>query len=578
MKNLSIKSKLALLTLCVTVIVGLLGYMGLNGVSRVNASAVEIRENYLASIVNLSASTKHLYSYAVAEKNHIIAPNDEVMLALEESMDKSLAAAKHSLAAFEETLDAGEETELFNRFKRQLEVYLQIHDQVITLSRDNNDEEATLISGGQGYEAFAAVEKTIEEMLQNNIQGADEAGLAAQSLNDSLFKTLLTIIMTSLVLIIALCVGLGRSIIKPIGMAIALAESIRSGNLSERLQIDSDNEIGRLARSLNQMADGLQEKARLAGSIAEGNLTEKVVLSSDKDELGKALEQMRQGLNEIVSQIQGSSYQITSGADQVSASGQSLSQGSTELASSLEEISSSMVELGAQTTTNADNATQANQLVAQVREAGERGAGQMQDMVGAMVEINDASQSIAKIIKVIDEIAFQTNLLALNAAVEAARAGQHGKGFAVVAEEVRNLAARSAKAAQETATLIEGAVSKASNGAQIAERTSGALDEIVSGVGKVNDLVGEIDAASREQAQGINQVNQALGQVDNFTQRSTANAEESAAAAEELAGQAATLQHLVARFQIDGQSLVEPVAHGQTAQAGDHSWAMLPMA
>ena len=219
-----------------------------------------------------------------------------------------------------------------------------------------------------------------------------------------------------------------------------------------------------------------------------------------------------------------------------------------------------MNELTAQTKLNADNATQATRLVGEARHSAEDGSNLMKELVVAMDEINTSSRDISKIIKAIDEIAFQTNLLALNAAVEAARAGQHGKGFAVVAEEVRNLAARSAKAAQETAELIESSGKKVANGTGVAERTEQALGQIVGDVAKVSDLVAEIAAASNEQAEGIDQVNQGLSQIDRVTQQTTAIAEESAAAAEELSGLSDRLRQMLSRFQLRGNNATAAVA------------------
>ena len=250
-------------------------------------------------------------------------------------------------------------------------------------------------------------------------------------------------------------------------------------------------------------------------------------------------------INQIIAGLTEGAAQVASASGQVSAASQSLAEGATEQAAGLEETSSSLEEMSSMTKQNADNAQQANTLAAEARNAAKGGAESMQRMSKAIDDIQKSSDETAKIIKVIDEIAFQTNLLALNAAVEAARAGEAGKGFAVVAEEVRNLAMRSAEAAKNTANMIEGSVKNAKNGVEISNEVSKALDEIVSGIAKTTDLVGEIAAASQEQAQGIDQVNTAVAQMDKVTQQNAANAEESASASEELSAQAETMQGIV---------------------------------
>jgi methyl-accepting chemotaxis protein len=338
---------------------------------------------------------------------------------------------------------------------------------------------------------------------------------------------------------------------------IMLARAAVDGKLSVR------GDVSKFQYTFREMVEGINntldavitptnEGVAVLKYMAEGNLTKEIVgdYKGDHATLKNAVNATLASINATLAAVIATAEQVVQGSQQVSSASQSLSQGATEQAASLEEISSSMQEIASQTKLNAENANQANQLAVLSRDSAERGSGDMSELIAAMNEINESSKNISRIIKVIDEIAFQTNLLALNAAVEAARAGRHGKGFAVVAEEVRNLAARSAKAAKETAEMIENAVRKAENGSQIAQRTADGLKEIVSGSSKVTDIVAEIAAASNEQAQGISQINLGLGQIDKVTQQNTANAEESAAAAQELTGQATNLNSMLARFDI----------------------------
>ncbi len=403
-----------------------------------------------------------------------------------------------------------------------------------------HDAEAGTLSGVL-YLDFSLQELNQEKAYQQEVLAA----ATSKSIWSSLGMGALSIVITFLVIFFLL----RRMIVVPLAKIKSVLTDIARGHLRERLNLQQQDEIGDTARTLDSLANDLEAQVvQPLQQLAQGDLSFEVTPYDQDDSLRHAIKKLGEDLNRMIADLQTAGEQIDSGSSQVSDSSQLLSDGAAQSAASVEQISSSMNEIDSQIKATAGNAQQANQLADTAKSAADTGSAWMGEMISAMDEINQAGQDISKIIKVIDEIAFQTNLLALNAAVEAARAGQHGKGFAVVAEEVRNLAARSAKAASETSELIEGSVAKASNGTQIAERTAEALEEIVGSVTKVTDLISEIAAASNEQAEGISQVNTGLHQIDQVIQQNTASAEESASTSEELSSQAAELRNQLGRF------------------------------
>jgi methyl-accepting chemotaxis protein len=252
-----------------------------------------------------------------------------------------------------------------------------------------------------------------------------------------------------------------------------------------------------------------------------------------------------QPINQVIEGLSDGADQVTSGSSQVSSSSQSLAQGASQQAASLEETSSSIEEMASMTRQNANNANQANTLMAETSSVVDDANESMAKLTESMKEISSASEETAKIIKTIDEIAFQTNLLALNAAIEAARAGEVGAGFAVVADEVRNLAMRAADAAKNTANLIEGTVKKIKTGSDIVTKTNEAFGKVATSAKKVSELVCEISAASNEQALGIEQISKAVAEMDKVVQENAANAEEAASASEEMNAQTEQMKDFV---------------------------------
>jgi len=362
------------------------------------------------------------------------------------------------------------------------------------------------------------------------------------------FCAVMAIVM--LIVTTGMLVVVGGELKKALAKFSVAAKDLAQGDINVELGINNNTEFGLLAKDVGDLVQNLRKQAEIVEEVSNGNMLVEVHPRSDKDVLGNALKVLVESNRNAIISINEGAGQVMTSSSQVASASDALAQGSTEQASAIEEITSSIDEVAQKTKENAVQANEAVDLMQDAISTVKEGNEQMHAMVAAMQDINKSSESISKIIKTIDDIAFQTNILALNAAVEAARAGEAGKGFAVVAEEVRNLAAKSAAAAAETAELIEDSINKVEVGSQIAGDTANALVTITEVVGKSEQIVISIAEASNYQATAVAQIDQAIGQVSQVVQTNSATSEECAAASEELYSQAERMKDLLSAFNV----------------------------
>ncbi|WP_122643332.1 methyl-accepting chemotaxis protein [Luxibacter massiliensis] len=377
-------------------------------------------------------------------------------------------------------------------------------------------------------------------------------------IEDELEKQIVTnlvVFIIALLVSLAIVITVLRKKLLPISQVVKAAENIEKGHLQVELDVNSDDEIGRLANTFYNTAEYLRriigEISTILTQISSGNLN----IHAEEDYRGdfvrihEALEKITHNLNDVIGGIDDAADQVAGGATQVADSAQILSQGAVEQSGQIEELVRGMDRVKDTVNENAARCEEAGEVTNNVAQKLEESNQHMHEMVDAMNKISHSSDEIGKIIKTIEDIAFQTNILALNAAVEAARAGEAGKGFAVVADEVRNLAAKSAEAAKNTTTLIETSISTVGEGTRVAGETAESLTEAVDAAKEVVEEIKRIVQLSNEQADEINQISSGISDISQVVQSNSASAEESAATSEELSSQAHTVKALLGRFQ-----------------------------
>ena len=559
MKNLKIRTKLCILVVFMMAGIITIGISSLLFMSTINDISTEIASNWLPSTILAGEMNTAVSDVRTQEFKHVISQDVKEMDEVNTKLDQLSENFTSMQQQYNELAVNDTERQLLSDIQRAWDSYLAEGERMITLSAENKTSEAMAIMNGEHFDNFENLTDKCLELVQFNKAGSDAVNERADIAYAVAQKLTIGLLSGLSVVAVLFAFYIVHSIAKPVSEIDSVARKIADGELNESIQYQSKDELGVLAVNFNKTVTRLRdyvnyinEISSVLNEVADGNLLFKLTYdyAGEFAKVKTALEHISDSLNTTLTQINQSSDQVASGSDQVASGSQALSQGAAEQASSIEELAATINDISQQVSQNAESAKNASRQASIVGEQITVSNDSMKHMTIAMNEISEKSSQIGKIIKTIEDIAFQTNILALNAAVEAARAGEAGKGFAVVADEVRNLASKSAEASKDTAHLIEGSMQAVEKGTQIANATAEQLSQVVSGAREIVNTIDDIAAASQKQADSIKQVTFGVDQISSVIQTNSATAEESAAASEELSGQAQILKNLVSKFRL----------------------------
>lgn len=562
MKNLKIRTKLFILVIFMLAGMIATGIISLLFMSDINDNTTDIASNWLPSALIAEEINTTASDIRIQEYKHVISQNQQEMDLVNAELDKLSAKFETLCGQYTPLIANDTDRQLLAEIRTGWDNYLSEGEKMIKLSSQNKTQEAMAVMNSEHLTHFNDFTAKCQELMQFNKTGSDQANEQADIAYAFAQKTTLATLTALTIITILFAVYIVRGITKPVSEIDSVARKIADGQLNESIHYQSRDELGVLAQNFNKTVSRLRdyvnyidEISSVLDEVADGNLIFHLTYdyAGEFAKVKQALEHISDSLNQTMTQINQSAEQVSAGSDQVASGSQALSQGATEQASAIEELAASINDISQQVNLNAKNASDASTKAAMVGEQITSSNESMHQMTAAMDQISEKSAQIGKIIKTIEDIAFQTNILALNAAVEAARAGEAGKGFAVVADEVRSLASKSAEASKDTALLIEGSVQAVEKGTQIANSTAQQLIQVVSGAQEIVKTIDVIAEASKNQADSIHQVTQGVDQISSVVQTNSATAEESAAASEELSGQAQILKSLVGRFKLKGE-------------------------
>jgi methyl-accepting chemotaxis protein len=499
----------------VALIAGVVGVIGIINIRTIDAADTKLYEMMavpLGDLAKLGMASQRLRinvrDYVDAETP---AERQKVFQTIE-ALEKEIHEIEK---AYEKTILTEAARAVFQKYKNAMDRYQELFKNVKVFSDSGKLILAKEIVDGEGAKAARDVRAEMGVLIESKAKLAKETADENTVTANQATIMMIVAILIGVLLAVGLGIFLTISITRPLAEGVSFSQKVAGGDLTAAVNVDSKDELGDLAKALNETV------ARLKDSMT---------------------------------QIMEASSQVKTASEQIAQGNQDLSARTEQQAAAVEETAASMEEMATSIKANTQNSQEVNTLSIDASNKAGQGVGVVGQVVTAMEGITQSSQKISQIIEVMNNIAFQTNLLALNASIEAARAGEQGRGFAVVAVEVRKLAQRSEEASREISTLITESNSRVAAGNELVKKAGTSLDDINASVGKVKNLVAEITAASQEQLSGVDQINKTIMSLDQNTQQNSSLVEESASAAEELSSQAEELFAIVSQFKIGDTS------------------------
>ncbi|MBR5484998.1 MAG: MCP four helix bundle domain-containing protein [Oscillospiraceae bacterium] len=536
-----------------------ISFLGTTGMSSMNRGSTEFLTEYIvldqaigicdSQMARAGLEQREMtFTYAEKVSETHARHNESIKLVREQ-----IPLLKNSM-----TLSTPEYQKMIDDYSKLLDKWVQVDDEVYALIQAGEREVA----------AYTILEKStpiMNELTAINKQFSDACyNYMMETAKQGWLRAAFYLVATGVNFFVMVGIGIymAVSMIRNITRLTTPIEEafvkLTNGDFNVHIDYQTRNEIGRIAGCVNYTAKAFSDYINAIdtslAAFAAGDFTKKIPediqFYGDFQNIKNSIANLRATMNSTFIQLDDAAGQVSMSASQVADASQATAQGATEQASSVEKLSATITEVSDQISQTAQFSQQANEIGKQAGEVVAQTQEAIAEMVVAIGNIAESSENIKKIIKAIDDIAFQTNILALNAAVEAARAGAAGKGFAVVADEVRNLAQKSAEAAKNTTQLIEDSLQQVAHGEKLAHSTTSAFAEVNKYSTDILGMVDRIANASAQQATAIADISQGVDQISAVIHMNTANSEESAAASQELSGQARLMKELIDGFQV----------------------------